>query len=487
MKETSVNLIILGIVAILVILPAAHAELLFQDNFDVSDTSNFDGASLTGRLTGSLSNEIKLASVNVQQYITSDQLRMRVSTKRGRVRFQTQSGDVYYDWAGGSEGAAILAAGGLRVEFDLTTPNTTNTSWISCSIGHDNDSPVQRIDDAGTDYGLLFRCNGGTERYDNGSSTTTSSFTATNIAQHVVFDFSFTSFADGSNVDVTVTIGSTEVDNYSFTWAGNAGKLHMELETAINDMYVNNYAISTKPVIEDTPLFSDSFDAPDTDNFDSSPVAGGRLGGILKDKVVLRSAIAQHSIDGNQLKMITPSSTAVTGRIRFHNREFPGLWYDWVGGTSGSSILSHNGFRVEFDWTTSDTNTTDWISFNIGFASGAEPDMRVTDSGTDYVIIMRGNGGTERYDNGSNTATTSFDATSTPRHVLLDFYFPSFADGNSVTAKAYVGGTLIDNYTFVLEGNNGELYMELETYLTGEKIEDFTVSLRKMGTTVVIQ
>ena len=415
----------------------SNAELLFHDSFDVANNASFDSASIAGRLSGALAGDIKLASAVVQQTISGNQLSMKYNNStaaKGRVRFQNQTGGAYYDWAAGTKAAAILAAGGLRIEFDWTP------------------------------------------------------FTPTVNQQHVVLDFSFTSFADGSNVSVVASVGGTQVDSYTFTWDGNSDKLHFELETAINGELINNYSISTRRTSEETPIFADSFDADDTSNFDSSALAGGRLTGALNGDVRMMSSIKQQTINGNQLSMVVASigpPTYKSGRVRFHSTALPGDWYDWIAGSAGADILSHRGFRVEFDWTVPDPHTG-WISFSTGFGTAAEPDRRVLDGETDYGVILFCNGGAQRFDNGTSVNVTSFTETTDPQHVLIDYTFDSFADGQNVDVKVSVGGTQVDSYTFGLAANSGELYMELGTYQTGELINDFRVSVRPMGTVISI-
>ena len=116
-------------------IPAANANtLLWSDNFNAADTTNFDGAPLTGRLTGSLAPTVRLAASRTQQHILGNQLRM-INAGSGRARFQKIVEGTWCNWASGTEGAAILADGGMRVEFDFTSTDVTSDNWVSFNIG----------------------------------------------------------------------------------------------------------------------------------------------------------------------------------------------------------------------------------------------------------------------------------------------------------------------------------------------------------------
>lgn len=223
--------------------------LVWSDNFNVADTGNLDTAATAGRLSGPLAGTVFLRSALALQTIAGNQLSMVAGTSSGRVRFQDSNG--WYNWAAGTQAASILAAGGLRVEFDWTPTSTTTDQWVSFNIGHSGVEPAMRVNDGQTDYGILFRGNGGTQRFDNGAGTTTTSFAAGAGAKHVVLNFGFMSFADGSPVTARVTVDGVQVDSYSFTWNNNGGALYMELETLVTGMKIDNYSVSI-PVTPNT-------------------------------------------------------------------------------------------------------------------------------------------------------------------------------------------------------------------------------------------
>jgi sugar lactone lactonase YvrE len=220
-------------------------------------------------------------------------------------------------------------------------------------------------------------------------------------------------------------------------------------------------------------LFSDNFNTADTNNFDAAPLKG-RRNGTLADTVFLRSARTQQSIQDLQLRMIRPSAGG-GGRVRFQNTDG---WYNWAANENGTAITSAGRLRVEFDWTATNTTTTAWVALSIGHSAVAagEPSTRVNNAQTDYGILFRGNGGSQRFDNGTGTATASFTPSLASRHVTVDFAFGSFEDGTSVTGLALVDGVQIDSHVFTWDGNAGTLFMELESSETGMLIDNCSVS-----------
>ena len=228
-------------------------------------------------------------------------------------------------------------------------------------------------------------------------------------------------------------------------------------------------------------LFKDNFNVGNTGNFDNADLAG-RRSGSLQSLVFLRSAMAIQQIENNQLKMVWTGAN--TGRVRFQDSSG---WYDWAAGTTGEAIIDAGHLRIEFDWTAVNTTSGNWISFSIGHDDGPEPGNRIIDADTDYGLLLQCNGGTQRFDNGNGAGTGVFTPSATAQHVILDFFFTSFADGESVSAMARVGGTKVDEYTFTLDNNGGKLFMELGTNINGMLIDNYSVSVPLAGTVVSIR
>ncbi|MES2705472.1 MAG: PEP-CTERM sorting domain-containing protein [Verrucomicrobiota bacterium] len=233
--------------------PAAQAVLILADNFNAPDNTNFDNSDQTGRRSGTLGPDVQLRSSRIQQQIIGNQLQLnKPASGSGRIRFHdTANLGVWHDFATGPSGAAILADGGFRVQFDWTPVVNNNENWVSYSVGIAGQGvaePGTRVNHADTDFGILFRQSGGSQFFDNSVPTTGGTFTATTSARHVVIDYLFSSFADGANFTVTASVdGSAPVVNQTFQWAGNAGALYMELGSLENGTLIDNFSISTIP------------------------------------------------------------------------------------------------------------------------------------------------------------------------------------------------------------------------------------------------
>lgn len=228
-------------------------------------------------------------------------------------------------------------------------------------------------------------------------------------------------------------------------------------------------------------IFSDNFNAPDSNNLDNS-VQTGRRGGLLGDSVQVRSARIQSAISNNQLHLLR-HATSGAGRVRFHDLDANGAatntWHDFSTGIAGQAILNDGGFRVAFDWTTPDNAANNWISLAVGFPTAAvlaEPSTRLNHVETDFGILFRSNGshttelgGAQFFDNSVATTTTAtFDGANLTRQVVIQFNLDSFADGSTVLASAWVDGTqMLANQPFLLENNGGAFRMELGSYEIG--------------------
>lgn len=236
--------------AVVLTAPAEAQQLLFRDSFDTADNASFDASSTAGRLSGTVATEVVLRSWGTQQQISSNQLLLPTAGTNG-VRFEKAAGPFgatnRYDWAAGSAGANILAAGGFNVTFDWIPPDNTTADWVSFQVGTVNADSGNLTDD---DYGILFRRNGGTERFDNtvnlGAGGTFTA-TAAGVARQISITYSFSSFADGATVNAVSRVNGTQVASDSFTWDSNGGAMYMELgHNPANDR-VDNLTVSTIP------------------------------------------------------------------------------------------------------------------------------------------------------------------------------------------------------------------------------------------------
>lgn len=235
---------------------SASGIVLFSDTFDAEDTVSFDSASTAGRLSGLVAGETNLRSWGVQQNINNNQLYLPTRTSGG-VRFENALNDPIagandrYNWAAGAGAAAILGSGGFVVSFDWIPADNTSTDWISFQVGTPNadlNSP-NNLSNPQVDYGILFRNNGGTERWDNGTNLGAGgNFTSiAGAAHHVTITYLFNSFDDGAEVRAISAVNGLEVANDTFYWDDNNGELRIELGMLAAQSRIDNFVISTVP------------------------------------------------------------------------------------------------------------------------------------------------------------------------------------------------------------------------------------------------
>ena len=248
---------------------AVPGTVIWSDNFDTADTADFDAAPLTGRLGGSLASAARLYKARLNPEIQSNKL--LVTGDGARVQFRIPDTATWYNWTTSAEAPNILTRGGFRVEFDFTPPNLTSDNWVSFSVGINEVgfNPGIRVNLTSTDYAILFRNNGGNQRFDNSADLTAGTAVTPTATQHVVIDCAFTSFADGQSVQATSSVNGTQVASDSFTWNANGGNIFMELESIEAGTQIDNLKVSTLA----TP--SNLLITQDDDVFVSGVGAGG--------------------------------------------------------------------------------------------------------------------------------------------------------------------------------------------------------------------
>lgn len=230
-----------------------QASSLLSDNFNAPDSANFDTSEKVLRQSGALWDTVQLRSARIQHSILSGTVRLARNDGSGNLRFSRVSPlpVALFDFASGTTGSTILAEGGVRVAFDFIPVENTSANWLSFCAGISAADVTQRVNEANTDFGILFRNNGGVQHFNNGAATTpATTFNVSTVRPHrVVIEFSISSFADAGNgvSDVRVSAwvdGTQMVSSVPFNLQGNAGTFYMELGANIAGTRVDNLFIS---------------------------------------------------------------------------------------------------------------------------------------------------------------------------------------------------------------------------------------------------
>jgi hypothetical protein len=333
---------------------AAPGDVLWSDSFDVDggNAPNFDLSPLTGRLGGPLGvlPDVHPRSSGVQQSIVANQLRLG----GGRIRFQTSPTGVWYDWAGSlgtpnstqaavDAAAMILADGGMQISFDWVPTDTVQTDWVNISLGFGTVGEPQRINDAQTDYGVLLRNNGESQRFKNGTGVVTGAFAATATTRHVVYSFAFDSFADGAEARSIVTVDGVQVTADSFTWQNNLGQLYFNLETNEPGTLIDNLVVSTVPVIYTISLDETEF---------ISGIDPGQVVAALSGKTFAKGP------EASTFTLVAGTGDADNGKFLIDGGELKAGTYDFTQDEGGTQYL----IRVQGTGTVSGgTKVTEYV------------------------------------------------------------------------------------------------------------------------------
>lgn len=259
--------------------------LIFSDNFNAPDIANFDQSDQTGRRQGLLGELVQLRSSRIQHGILNNELNFlrHATSGDGRIRFhESGNANVRWDFAQGDVGQKILEDGGLRITFEWTPPNNTLADWMCWTVGFPDipalAEPAIRVNHAETDFGILFRANGGTQYFDNAAAVTGGEYDASVVAKRVVsIDLSFTSFEDGSDVTATARVDGQEVlSGHVFQWENNGGALYMEWGNYVHGSKADNISIST--LAPDGFVVQLNGKVHESNTFYSSVAAGGLVG-----------------------------------------------------------------------------------------------------------------------------------------------------------------------------------------------------------------
>jgi len=229
-------------------------------------------------------------------------------------------------------------------------------------------------------------------------------------------------------------------------------------------------------VSADNLIWSDNFNVPDSGSFDAGSLAAGRRGGFFPNEIELRSANQQHSIVNQQLRL-----AGASGRVRLEVPPggAPVVSYNLAAGSAGPQILSGGGLRVEFDYLPTNNTSDNWLSFSTGFPSSsilAEPGgFRLNDTNTDFGFLLRNTGGTQYFKNNAGTVGLPFPATTTSRHVVVQYNFTGLSDLTAFTVTVTVNGTQVINQSHSWSNNSGQLLIELGGNEGGNLVDNFQI------------
>ena len=242
--------------ALLVLASLSQAQTtIYSDNFNVANTANFDSASLSGRLSGTLASAVAPKSGGIELTISGNALNLLAATAGtadGRMRFQVPSSSSIYDWSSGAAGAAMTASGGMVVSFNWTSADNTSGNWISYCVGMSpNVDQTLQIIKSTTASGILLRNNGGAQVWKTGTGGATGTFGVTSTSHLVTLYYYFTSWASGTPVTLNAYVDGNLVLTQAFTWIQSGGVQNMAISSVANGTVIDNFSVTTLPP---TPL-----------------------------------------------------------------------------------------------------------------------------------------------------------------------------------------------------------------------------------------
>ena len=219
---------------------ANAATVLYSENFDGEGTAGnaYDDGTTPEINVGSIG---VLQSTGISQGGNAEDTAWSTTTSVGPavngLRFGPEGN---YNWATGSNSAAILSAGGFSISFDYTFAQDA-TQWVGVRVGSGPENIA--INAAGVTFGALARGNGQMETFDDGSSNGYGTAT-TGAPRSAQFNYAFTSWAFGSTVTFTGIVDGIEVATDTFTW-DVSDDMKIVIAGAVNGTLVDNFQVST--------------------------------------------------------------------------------------------------------------------------------------------------------------------------------------------------------------------------------------------------
>jgi len=221
---------------------ANAATVLYSENFDGEGTAGnaYDDGTTPEINVGSIG---VLQSTGISQGGNAGDTAWSATTSVGPGNMGLRFGPGgNYNWATGSNSAAILAAGGFSISFDYTFA-LDDTQWVGVRVGSGPENIA--INAAGVTFGALARGNGQMETWDDGSSNGYGTAT-TGAPRSAQFNYAFTSWEIGSTVTFTGIVDGITVATDTFTWDAS-DDMKIVIAGAVDGTLVDNIQVSTIP------------------------------------------------------------------------------------------------------------------------------------------------------------------------------------------------------------------------------------------------
>ncbi|MGE4285482.1 MAG: LamG-like jellyroll fold domain-containing protein [Phycisphaerae bacterium] len=206
---------------------SANAVIFYNDDFTTDSAVHDDASGYYTSPVGTATAYAHLQSIDTDAYqrIESNQWNLREYNSGSGDGFYFQEigepARTYYNWATSPLAPDIINGGGIEILFDITYSDIAdNSAWIEFAFGTGNSASTdgRRYDDSDVDFGFRFEGDR-IDMKDNGAGVGTVSYgtpLSNNVTASASVSLAFDSFAEGTSVNATLTIGDNIFTN-SFT------------------------------------------------------------------------------------------------------------------------------------------------------------------------------------------------------------------------------------------------------------------------------
>jgi hypothetical protein len=227
--------------------------VFFSDNFNTGSNNTIDSfnppsdtrQAVVNGLGGSQIGKVNWRSKRTFQDITGDQVAMN-DNNTGQLHLRHNFVD-----------PELTAGGGFRIAYDFVPNPGAGGDWMALNLGlsdaQANNDQNHHITRSYTDFGILFRGNGGYAVWDSGSNVA-SGGVVYGQTSHLEFEIVTGSFLSGAPARITAFYNGTVVDlngalpgnHWAFTWTGLTEN-YIEFETNGPGFGFDNFVITTLP------------------------------------------------------------------------------------------------------------------------------------------------------------------------------------------------------------------------------------------------